>query len=159
MSRINRNPVIFALSNPTSKAECTAQEAYSWSDGRAIFASGSPFPPYTYKGKTLVPGQSNNAYVFPGIGLGVAVSEARRVTDEMFFASAKVLAEMTTSKDLAKGRLFPALTQIREISARIAVATAEVAYQRGLTDQPKPRHLLEHMRRMQYQPVYEKLGK
>ncbi len=159
MARINRRPVIFALSNPTSKAECSAQEAYDWSDGRAIFASGSPFSPYSYKGRTLVPGQSNNAYVFPGVGLGVAVSEAQRVTDEMFFASAKILAGMTTSKDLAKGRLFPALTKIREISVRIAVATAEVAYQRGLTDQRRPKHLLEHMRRMQYQPVYEKLDK
>jgi malate dehydrogenase (oxaloacetate-decarboxylating)(NADP+) len=159
MARINRRPIIFALSNPTSKAECTAQEAYSWSDGRVIFASGSPFPPYTYKGKTFVPGQSNNAYVFPGVGLGVAVSEAKRVTDEMFFASAKVLAKMTTSQDLSKGRLFPSLAQIREVSARIAAATAEVAYKHGLTDQPRPRHLLEHMRRMQYQPVYERLDK
>ncbi|MCX5797395.1 MAG: NAD-dependent malic enzyme [Elusimicrobia bacterium] len=157
MTRINRRPIIFALSNPTSKAECTAHEAYDWSDGRAIFASGSPFPPCNHKGKTFVPGQSNNAYVFPGVGLGVAVCEAKRVTDEMFFASAKVLAEMTSSQDLAKGRLFPALSHIREISARIAAATAEVAYARGLTDQPRPKHLLEHMRRMQYQPVYEKL--
>jgi len=159
MARINRRPLIFALSNPTSKAECSAQEAYDWSDGRAIFASGSPFPPYTYKGKTFVPGQSNNAYVFPGVGLGVAVCQAKRVTDEMFFASAQVLAQMTSSQDLAKGRLFPALSHIREISARIAAATAEVAYRRGLTDQPRPRNLLEHMRRMQYQPVYEKLGR
>jgi malate dehydrogenase (oxaloacetate-decarboxylating)(NADP+) len=159
MARINRRPIIFALSNPTSKAECTAHEAYSWSGGRAVFASGSPFPPCICQGKTLVPGQSNNAYVFPGVGLGVAVSEAKRVTDEMFFASAKVLAQMTTSQDLAKGRIFPALSQIREISARIAAATAEVAYRRGLTDQPRPRNLLEHMRRMQYQPVYERLGK
>ncbi|MDD5630184.1 MAG: oxaloacetate-decarboxylating malate dehydrogenase, partial [Elusimicrobia bacterium] len=158
MARINKRPVIFALSNPTSKAECTAQEAYEWSDGRAVFASGSPFPPYTYKGKTFVPGQSNNAYVFPGIGLGVAVCQAKRVTDEMFFVTAKTLARMTSPQDLAKGRLFPALSQIREISARIAAATAEVAYQRGLTDQPRPRNLLQHMRRMQYQPVYEKLA-
>ena len=159
MARINRRPVVFALSNPTSKAECTAQEAYDWSGGRAIFASGSPFPPCTYKGKTLVPGQSNNAYVFPGIGLGVTACGAKRVTDEMFFASAKALADMTSSSDLAKGRLFPSLATIREISARIAAAVAEVAYKRGLTDQSRPRHLLEYMRREQYQPVYERLEK
>jgi malate dehydrogenase (oxaloacetate-decarboxylating)(NADP+) len=159
MARLNRRPVIFALSNPTSKAECTAQDAYDWSGGRALYASGSPFAPCTYKGRTLVPGQSNNAYVFPGIGLGVAVCEATRVTDEMFFASAKTLAQMTSSRDLAKGRLFPALTEIREISARIAAAVADVAYRRGLTAQRRPRHLLQHMRRMQYQPVYPRLTK
>ncbi|MBI5242017.1 MAG: NAD-dependent malic enzyme [Elusimicrobia bacterium] len=159
MARINRRPVVFALSNPTSKAECSAQEAYDWSDGRAIFASGSPFPPHTHRGRTLVPGQANNAYVFPGIGLGVAVSEAKRVTDEMFFAAAKTLAEMTSSKDLAQGRLFPALAHIREISARIAAAVADVVYKRGLTSQPRPRHLLEHIRKAQYQPVYGKLAK
>jgi malate dehydrogenase (oxaloacetate-decarboxylating)(NADP+) len=159
MARINKRPIIFALSNPTCKAECSAQDAYDWSGGRALFASGSPFAACTHKGHTLVPGQANNAYVFPGIGLGVAVSEATRVTDEMFFASAKTLAEMTSSKDLAKGRLFPALTEIREISARIAAAVADVAYQRGLTAQRRPKHLLAHMRRMQYQPVYPKLDR
>jgi len=159
MARLNQRPVIFALSNPTSKAECSAQDAYDWSGGRAIFASGSPFAPCTCKGRTFVPGQANNAYVFPGIGLGVAVCGAKRVTDEMFFVSAKTLAEMTTSQDLAQGRLFPPLTEIREISARIAVAVAEVAYKRGLTDQPRRRHLLEHIRRSQYQPVYGPLAK
>ena len=159
MARINKRPVIFALSNPTSKAECAAQDAYDWSGGRAIYASGSPFPPCKYKGKTFVPGQANNAYVFPGIGLGVVVSEARRVTDEMFFAAAKTLAEMTSPKDLAQGRLFAALTEIREISARIAEAVAEVVYKRGLTKQARPRNVLEHMRRSQYQPVYGRLEK
>jgi malate dehydrogenase (oxaloacetate-decarboxylating)(NADP+) len=159
MSRINKRPVVFALSNPTSKAECSAEEAYTWSDGRAIFASGSPFPTCTYKGKTFVPGQSNNAYVFPGVGLGIAACRVRRVTDEMFFESAKVLAGMTSSQDLAKGRLFPALTKIREISARIGVATAEVAFKRGLAGMAKPKHLLEYIRKMQYDPVYEPLAK
>ena len=159
MARINKRPVIFALSNPTSKAECAAQDAYDWSGGRAIYASGSPFPTCKYKGKTYIPGQANNAYVFPGIGLGVVVSEARRVTDEMFFAAAKTLAEMTSPKDLAQGRLFPALTQIREISARIAAAVAEVACKRGLTDKRRPKNMLEHMRRSQYQPVYGRLEK
>jgi malate dehydrogenase (oxaloacetate-decarboxylating)(NADP+) len=159
MARINKRPVVFALSNPTSKAECSAEEAYTWSDGRAIFASGSPFPACTYKGKTFVPGQSNNAYVFPGVGLGIAACRVKRVTDEMFFASAKVLAEMTSSQDLAKGRLFPALTKIREISARIGAATAEVAFKRGLAGMRRPKHLLQYIRGMQYDPMYKPVEK
>lgn len=157
MAKINKRPVIFALSNPTSKAECAAQDAYDWSGGRAIYASGSPFPTCKYKGKTLIPGQANNAYVFPGIGLGVVVSGARRVTDEMFFVAAKTLAEMTSPKDLAQGRLFPALNQIREISVRIAAAVAEVACRSGLTNKRRPKNMLDLMRRSQYQPVYGRL--
>jgi malate dehydrogenase (oxaloacetate-decarboxylating)(NADP+) len=158
MARINERPVIFALSNPTSKAECSAEEAYSWSEGRAIFASGSPFPACTYAGKTFVPGQANNAYVFPGVGLGVTVCGATRVTDEMFFESARTLADMTTEADRAHGCLFPPLTRIREVSARIAAATAEVAYRRGLATEPRPDDLVAHMTAAQYQPVYRRYG-
>ena len=124
MAEFNRRPVIFALSNPTSKAECTAEQAYTWSDGRAIFASGSPFAPVEFKGCRYVPGQGNNIYIFPGVGLGALVSESREVTDAMFLAAAKTLAGLVEPADLAVGRLYPPLTKIREVSLRIATAVA-----------------------------------
>ena len=155
MTRLNARPIVFALSNPTSKSECTAEEAYTWSGGQAIFASGSPFPPMELAGKRLVPGQGNNAYIFPGVGLGVIVSGAIRIPDEMFLASAKALAGLVTEDDLALGRVYPALDRIREVSAYIAVATAQVAYDRELATVPKPDDLLAAARAAMYEPVYE----
>jgi malate dehydrogenase (oxaloacetate-decarboxylating)(NADP+) len=155
MARINRRPIVFALSNPTSKAECTAEEAYAWSEGSAIFASGSPFPPVTCKGKTFVPGQGNNAYIFPGVGLGVIASEATRVTDEMFFVAARKLADLVSEDDLAQGRIFPSLTRIREVSAVIATAVAEVAFKRSLTKMNRPSDLSAHIKAQMYDPTYK----
>ena len=155
ITRLNPHPIVFALSNPTSKAECTAEEAYTWSEGRAVFASGSPFPPVTYMGKTFVPGQGNNAYIFPGVGLGVIASEAARVTDEMFFVAAKKLAELVTNDDLAQGRIFPSLTRIREVSAVIAAAVAEVTFHRNLTTMNRPADLSAHIKAQMYDPKYE----
>ena len=155
MGKINEQPVIFALSNPTSKAECTAEQAYSWTNGRAIFASGSPFDPVTLNGKTYVPGQGNNAYVFPGVGLGIIESGARHVTNEMFFAAAKALAKEVSEDDLAEGSVYPPLPQIRDVSAVIASVVAEVAYERGLATVERPDDLLDHMKSRQYQPDYE----
>ena len=155
MGKINEQPVIFALSNPTSKAECTAEQAYSWTNGRAIFASGSPFDPVTLNGKTYVPGQGNNAYVFPGVGLGIIESGARHVTNEMFFAAAKALAKEVSEDDLAKGSVYPPLPQIRDVSAVIASVVAEVAYERGLATMERPDDLLDYMKSRQYQPDYE----
>jgi malate dehydrogenase (oxaloacetate-decarboxylating)(NADP+) len=155
MKKINEQPVIFALSNPTSKAECTAEQAYSWTNGRAIFASGSPFDPVTLNGKTYVPGQGNNAYVFPGVGLGIIESGARHVTNEMFFAAAKALAKEVSEDDLAEGSVYPPLPQIRDVSAVIASVVAEVAYERGLATVERPDDLLDHMKSRQYQPDYE----
>ena len=155
MTRINEQPIIFALSNPTSKSECTAEEAYTWSDGKAIFASGSPFPAMDYKGKLLVPGQGNNSYIFPGVGLGVIISGAIRVPDEMFSASAKALAAQVGEADLALGRVYPALDRIREVSAHIAAAVAQVAYDRELATVPKPDDLLVAARAAMYEPRYE----
>jgi malate dehydrogenase (oxaloacetate-decarboxylating)(NADP+) len=154
MSRINERPIIFALSNPTSKSECTAQEAYEWSDGRAIFASGSPFPTYTYRDATFVPGQANNAYIFPGVGLGIVASEAKIVTDEMFAAAAKALASLVTEEDFAIGRIYPSLTRIREVSAKIATAVAEVAFEQGLTTMEHPGDLLSYIKELMYDPRY-----
>lgn len=154
MAKHNRRPAIFALSNPTSKAECTAEQAYGWTDGRAIFASGSPFAPVTLNGVTHVPGQGNNSYIFPGVGLGVIASQSSRVTDEMFFIAARTLASLVTEADLAIGRIYPDLKRIREVSAAIAVKVAEVAYARGLATAPKPAGLEALVRQHMYHPKY-----
>ena len=154
MARMNTRPIIFALSNPTSKSECTAEEAYAWSEGRAVFASGSPFEPVTYKGKTFVSAQSNNSYIFPGVGLGVIISEATRVTDEMFFEAAKTLAGMVTEEEYAVGRIYPKLDRIREVSVAIGAAVAEVAFRRGLTKMKRPDDLVGHVKAKLYDPVY-----
>jgi malate dehydrogenase (oxaloacetate-decarboxylating)(NADP+) len=158
MSRINPRPIVFSLSNPTSKTECTAEEAYGWSGGRAVFASGSPFPPVRFGGQIFVPGQGNNAYIFPGVGLGVTAVRSRRVTDAMFFAAAKALAGLVTDADLATGCIFPPLTRIREISAAIAVTVAEVAYEQGLAGEPRPDDLMAHVRSLMYEPDYTYMG-
>ena len=154
MAAINERPIVFALSNPTSKAECTAAEAYDWSSGRAIFASGSPFPAVECHGELFVPSQANNAYIFPGVGLGVIASGARRVTNEMFLAAARVLADATNPEDLALGSLFPPLDRIRAISASIAIAVANVAYERGLATEARPADLRARVERLMYVPTY-----
>ena len=112
MSALNERPAIFALSNPTSRAECTAEQAYEWSKGKAIFTSGSPFDAISHEGKTLKPGQGNNAYIFPGVGLGAIACEATHITDEMFLASARSLAELVSEEDLSTSTLYPPLKDI-----------------------------------------------
>jgi len=156
MSRFNERPIVFALSNPTSKAECTAEEAYGWTQGHAVFASGSPFQPVTINGKTYMPSQCNNAYIFPGLGLGVIACAAIYVTDEMIFAAAKALAREVVETDLTQGRIYPPLTRIRDVSAVIATAVAEVAFKRELARKPKPDDLLTYIKSQMYEPKYER---
>lgn len=154
MAGINKRPVIFALSNPTSKSECTAEQAYQWSDGQAVFASGSPFLPVVYGNNILSPGQGNNAYIFPGIGLGIIASDSIRVSEEMFLAAAKVLSELVDEADLKSGNVFPPLSQMRYISLKIAIAVAECAYKQGLARKLHPPSLQVMIEEMMYDPSY-----
>ena len=154
MTRLNERPIVFALSNPTSKSECTAAQAYEWSGGKALFASGSPFLPVDFAGKHFVPRQGNNSYIFPGVGLGVVSVRSTRVTDEMFMAAARTLAEHTSDADLAQGSLYPPLNGVRAVSAHIAAAVAEIAYRDGYATLERPDDLLEFMRAQMYDPRY-----
>jgi len=154
MAQINKLPIVFALSNPTSKAECSAEEAYKHTGGRVLFACGSPYDPVTLNGTTYVPRQGNNSYIFPGVGLGAIASGTRLVTDEMFMAAAHTLANLVSEEDLRQGSLYPALPRIREVSAHIAAAVAEVAYKRELAAGHIPNDLLGYVQSQMYDPHY-----
>lgn len=154
MAELNERPIVFALSNPTSKSECSAEAAYRYTEGRALFACGSPFDPVKLNGKTFVPRQGNNSYIFPGVGLGAIASASRLVTDEMFMTAAHALADCVNPDDLGQGSLYPALPRIREVSARIATAVANVAYQGGLAVGPPPNDLSGFIEKQMYDPHY-----
>ena len=159
MGEYNRHPVIFALSNPTSKAECTAEDAYTLTGGRAIFASGSPFAPVTINGKTLIPGQGNNSYIFPGVGLGVVSTGARRVTDSMFIKAARTLASLIRDAEMAEGRVYPSLSRIHEVSHAIAMAVAEDVYEKKLNTLPRPADLAAYISAQMFKPEYPDYSK
>jgi len=155
MGEINKRPIILALSNPTSKAECTAVQAYTFTDGRAIFASGSPFAPVECNGKKFVPGQGNNAYIFPGVSLGVIAAGVRHISDDVFLLAAKTLANLVTDQDLAEGRLYPPLSAIFQASLVIARAVAENAYKNGTASTyPEPLDKGEFIRSQIYSYKY-----
>jgi len=154
MARLHDQPIIFALSNPTSKAECTAEEAYSYTKGKAVFASGSPFAPVQVREGLKVPGQGNNAYIFPGLGLGALLGKATRITDAMLVASAKALAEAVSPARIQQGCLYPPLRDIRNVSLEIAVAVAQTAASAGLVREPLPADFRTRVAAAMYDPRY-----
>lgn len=154
MADLNERPTIFALSNPTTSAECTAEQAYEWSDGRAIFASGSPFAPVMLNGVTHRPAQGNNAYIFPGIGLGAIISEAKVISEDMFLASAAALAAEVTDDDIAEGAIYPRLPMIRGVSQKIAEQVACVAQKEGVAQVAAPDRYESLIRDYMYDPAY-----
>jgi malate dehydrogenase (oxaloacetate-decarboxylating)(NADP+) len=155
MAEINQRPIIFPYSNPTSRSECTAEEAYHWSQGRAIFASGSPFGPVEMFGTRFVPGQGNNVYIFPAMGMAVYATEATRVTEEMFIVAAKAVAEQVSADNLASGLIYPPQSQILEASLHVAECVAAYIYDKGLARAPRPSDIGAMIRDRAYKPVYQ----
>lgn len=157
MRRNNARPIIFPYSNPTSHAECSAEDAITWSKGSVIFASGSPFKPVDYNGKTYVPGQGNNVYIFPAMGLAVLATQATRVTEEMFLRAAYAVANQVTPQNFDEGLIYPPISEILEVSIHTAIKIAELVYERGLACAPHPKDLEAHVRSLVFNPEYEPL--
>jgi malate dehydrogenase (oxaloacetate-decarboxylating)(NADP+) len=154
MAEINERPIIFPYSNPTSRSECTAEEAYRWSGGRAVFASGSPFPPVEIDGKRIVPGQGNNVYIFPAMGMAVFATEASRVTEEMFIVAARAVAEQVSEENLSSGLIYPPQSLILEASLHVAERIAAYIFDQGLARVPRPDNVGALVRARAYHPVY-----
>jgi malate dehydrogenase (oxaloacetate-decarboxylating)(NADP+) len=154
MARINQRPIIFPYSNPTSRSECSAEEAYRWSDGRAVFASGSPFPPVEIGGRHFVPGQGNNVYIFPAMGMAVFATEAKRVTEEMFIVAARAVAEQVTEENLSTGLIYPPQSHILDASLHVAERIAAYIFDQGLARVPRPDDVGALIHARAYRPVY-----
>jgi malate dehydrogenase (oxaloacetate-decarboxylating)(NADP+) len=155
MSSVNERPIIFPYSNPTSHSECSAENAYTWSKGKAIFASGSPFAPVTYEGKTFTPGQGNNVYIFPAMGLAVFATEATRVTDEMFITAAEAVAEQISEEDFDNGLIYPRIDSILEVSLNVAIKVTEKIFDSGLARVEKPDDIKAFIKSKMYEPAYK----
>jgi malate dehydrogenase (oxaloacetate-decarboxylating)(NADP+) len=154
MSRVNDRPVILALSNPTEKAECTAEQAYAWSGGRALYAAGVQFAPVSYGGRTFLPGQANNFYIFPAVGMAIYATRAKRVTDALFIRAARAVAEQVTDAQLAQGLLYPLQSDILEIEIRTAAKVAALAFDEGLATVERPADVEAFIRSLVYVPQY-----
>ncbi len=154
MSRLNERPIIFALSNPTDKAECSAEQAYTWSNGKALYAAGVQFPDVTVTGKTFHPGQANNFYIFPAIGLATYVARPRRITDECFIAAAEASADQIGPDLRAKGMLFPGQADILETEVTTATRVAEFMFDNGLAQVERPSDIRAWIERQLYKPQY-----
>lgn len=154
MAELNQRPVIFALSNPTDHAECTAQEALTWSGGRALYAAGVQFPPVRLGGKTFVTGQANNLYIFPAIGLAIFATRATRVPDELFITAAAAVADQVTRAELHSGLLYPPQSNILQTEIATAVKVCEVIFDRGLAGVERPGDVRAFVESQLYTPEY-----
>ena len=156
MSRINDRPVVLALSNPTEKAECTPEQAYTWSNGKAIYAAGVQFPPVHLDGRTFLPGQANNFYIFPAIGMAIFATQASRVTDEMFIEAARAVADQVPSDLLNQGLLYPLQSSILETEIQTAARVAKLVFDSGLARVNRPADLVAFVREHVYKPEYDR---
>jgi malate dehydrogenase (oxaloacetate-decarboxylating)(NADP+) len=155
MSRINERPVILALSNPTEHAECTAEQAYTWSKGKAIYAAGVQFEPVHYNGQTFLPGQANNFYIFPAVGMAIFATQAKRVTDEMFIEAGQAVADQVPSELLNQGLLYPLQSNILEIEIQTAARVAKLVFDSGLARVERPADMVAFIRERVYKPEYK----
>ena len=154
MSAVNERPIIFPYSNPTTHSECTAEQAYTWSKGMAIFASGSPFAPVQYEGKTFTPGQGNNVFIFPALGMAIFATEAKRVTDDMLLTAAEAVASQVTTEDFEKGLIYPNVNDILRVSIYVAEKVAEHIFDNGLANVERPDSISDFIKSKMYVPSY-----